>query len=170
MYTTTSPTAHPAANQRGSAIASLLFILAAAGIFYGLAAHHLVMTRDGLQVYPKRYLTIEDTYVDMRRMEVAELVDHEEVVKAMVDHGHLRYVPGGELVQRMARAGYTMSQVVQQLDRDYRVSDSAREVGRIAQERYQQLDQRYDLQGKAEQAGDKLKEGANRLHQWLERQ
>jgi hypothetical protein len=158
------------ADEKGGVALSVLTLLVVGGVLVFVAGHHLVMTDRGLRVYPKEELAINDSYVDIRAMPISELRHHEKVIRVMARQGDLREVPGGEVIEKMTQTGTVLAEAMQQIDRNYHVSGSAREIGRIAQEKYQKLDERYDVQGKAAKANEKVRNGARGIHEWLEKQ
>lgn len=164
------PIISAAENERGGAAVMLLAILLVLGLSYFAAGNHFVMTEGGMKTYKKEYLTFKDTYVDMRQVGLGDLAGHEPVVKVMVKEGDMALVPGGNALQRMINGGASLSRSIRQIDREFRISDSARQIGRISEEKYRQFDERYDIGGKASAANEKLKEGAKKFNDWLEKQ
>ncbi len=63
-----------------------------------------------------------------------------------------------ELVETSAEVVDTINQI----DEDYKVTDSLNEIGRISQEKYKELDQKYDIKGKAETAEKKIRDTAKK--------
>ena len=55
-------------------------------------------------------------------------------------------------------------------DKEYQLSASAQQIMRISSEKYRELDKQYDISGKAKAAEKTLKEGTNKLNEWLEKQ
>ncbi len=156
--------------ETGSGTVGFLFILAvAAGLCYFAAAHHFIMTNGGMKVYPKKALTLQDTYLDMNGMSVAELHFHEDAVTSMILQGDVQYLPGGDIIVGMVKAGRSMSDAIHRFDSDFQVIDSAREAARITGNKYQALESKYHLNEKAEAAQQKMKEGAGKLNAWLKK-
>lgn len=71
---------------------------------YLVLAHHFVLTSGGLKVYRKGQLTLQDTYVDTTRMSFLELPSHIPLVRTMILHGDIQYLPGGVTLQTFSRA------------------------------------------------------------------
>lgn len=71
---------------------------------YLILAHHFVMTSDGLKVYRKGKLTLQDTYVDATRMSFLELPNHIPLARTMILQGGLQYLPAGTEFQTLSRA------------------------------------------------------------------
>lgn len=148
----------------------ILLLAVAAGLFYYTAAHHFIMTNAGMKVFPKNTLTLQDSYLDVSRMSVTELRFHEDAVTSMIEQGDVQYLPGGDIIVGMVKAGRSMSDAIQRIDADFQVTDSAREAARISREKYEALDGRYQLGEKANAAQKKFKEGAGKLNDWLKEQ
>jgi len=149
----------------GFAVLLGVVVIAAAACFAG--SYHIVNTSGGLKVYPKASLGFNDTYVRMNGLSISELRHHTGLVGVMSHHGDLRYVPGGRAIERAARAGYEVSEAINRLDNDYRVTSSLHEAGRIGAEKYRALDEKYHLDEKAVAASEAMKRKAQQINTWL---
>ena len=158
-------------NEKGGVFTGLLIMIALIGgaVFYA-AGHHFVMTSAGLKIYQKEALTLKNTYVDMQQVSGRDLGRHKDVIGVMASRGDLEYVPGGNTVERLMSAGKSVAESVERIDREYNVSSSAREVARIGREKYEQANEKYKIDEKVENARENMKEGANRLNNWLKNQ
>lgn len=154
----------------GGTVMIFILLIIATGLFYFVAAHHFIMTSEGMKMYPKTSLTLHDSYLDMTQMKLTELRHHEETVNCMIHHGDTQYLPGGEIIVAMTRAGKSMSQAIQRIDSDFHLSDSAHQAARISHNTYNTLENRYNLNEKAQKTRQKLKQNAEKLNTWLKNQ
>ncbi len=157
-------------NQRGGMGVGLLVVILLAASGYIYASQHFVLTDNGLKIYPKQTLSFTDSYVDMSKMSISDLPKHQEMVMAMHRQGDLRYVPGGRAIEKMQRAGYSISRSINIVDKKYKISSSAKQLSRIGREKYSELNDKYDIEGKASTANEKVKKGAEKFNEWLKKQ
>ncbi|NQT94096.1 MAG: hypothetical protein HQ559_15145 [Lentisphaerae bacterium] len=69
-------------------IALVIVALLAAGAAYWLASHHVVQGDDGVMVLDKRFLTFEDTRVDIRGWGIRDFDEHMHIRRALVAEGY----------------------------------------------------------------------------------
>ena len=82
------------------AILPIMAALVLGSLSYWSASHHVVKTDKGVVVLAKRFLTFEDTGVDVRRWTSADFDAHPELKRAMIDQGYrdmLMELRAGEL-------------------------------------------------------------------------
>lgn len=162
---------NPVQNQQGSsAVVGLAMLAAVSAITYFGATNHCVMTDQGMKLYPKKQLTFTDSYVDMRHMSVADIYQHRELVAVMGSKGDLHLIPGGRTVQRMNQAAVSVARSATHIDKQYQISNSAKQINRVTRKKYSELDRQYDLKGKATKANEHIKDGARKFNQWLKKQ
>ena len=155
---------------KGSGALWLIIIIGIGIAIYFGGSYHFVNTRGGIKVYQKSSFTFEDTYVDMESMSFRELRYHKDVLWVMANHGDLEYVPGGETLIKVVRAGYSLMETVNKFDNEYNISSSIQEAGRITKEKYDELDDKYDISDKVDQAKDYVKDISNQFNKWLKDQ
>lgn len=155
---------------KGLVITLVLLIVFGSGI-YVAGKYHFVNTRDGIKVYHKDNFTFAETYVDMKNMSFIELRNHLSVVKVMANAGDLRYIPGGQTLEKIGKVGIAVTEAVTKFDDEYHVSSSLKEIERIGLNKYRSLDEKYDITNKAEKASEiiteKTKGAAEKLNNWL---
>ncbi|MFH1324367.1 MAG: hypothetical protein ABIH64_03910 [Nanoarchaeota archaeon] len=154
-------------HRSGSWIPFFVILIFLCGFLYFALACHIVSTSAGIKIYPKRELTLKDTYVDMTRLSFIDLRRHTSVVSVMAEHNDLEYVPGGTSLLKFKQAGRNVTDAVNRFDNEYQISNSAKEIGRISRRKYEELDERYDIEGKTERAREAVKGGARRFNEWL---
>jgi hypothetical protein len=140
------------------------------GIFY-FGNHHIVNTKNGIKIYPKKEFSLSESYVDMRNVSVFGLKQHKDVVVAMAANNDLESLPGGTVITatKMAASvtGKVINDTVKRIDDEYKVSSSAKEVSRISKNKVNQLDDKYEISEKAAEANQKMKNAANRFNKWI---
>lgn len=157
-------------SSKGGGALWLIIVIGIGIAIYFAGSYHFVNTRGGIKVYPKSNFTFEDTYVDMQSMSFRELRYHKDVLWVMANNGDLEYVPGGETLIKVVRAGYSLMETVNEFDNEYNISSSIQEAGRITKEKYDELDDKYDISDKVDQAKDYVKDISNQFNKWLKDQ
>jgi len=66
----------------------VIVAILAGGAAYWLASHHVVQGDDGIMVLKKRFLTFEDTCVDIRGWEIGDFDEHMHIRRALVAEGY----------------------------------------------------------------------------------
>lgn len=132
--------------------------------------HHFVNTRAGVKVYEKSSFTFDDTFVDMTEMSILELPAHMGVVMAMANDGDIEYVPGGESLIVIGKAGKRVVDVLRRFNDEYQLSDSVAKIERIGEEQYEILNEKYDISAKSEKAQKAVRAGAKRIGEWWKAQ
>lgn len=69
-------------------IVLVILVILAGGAAYWLASHHVVRGDDGVMVLKKRFLTFEDTRVDIRGWEIRDFDRHMNIRRALVAEGY----------------------------------------------------------------------------------
>lgn len=148
----------------------IIVLLSIAGICYFGATHYTVNTSDGIKFYSKGDISFNDVYIDMTTMNFLDLRHHLKLVSVMASHNDLKYVPGGENLLKLQKAGRDICSAISAFDNELQLSNSLREVTRIGTEKYNELNEKYDLEKKAKDAAEYLKDKANKLNKWLKKQ
>ena len=71
-----------------------VLVLVGAGLMYYALSHHIVKTRKGTVVVPKRSLDVSDTYVNVIEWKAKDFADHPVLTRALIEHGHQDVVVG----------------------------------------------------------------------------
>ena len=70
------------------AMALLIVVVVLGGLAYGAASRHFVKTDKGAIVLVKRFLTVADTFVDVRAWSSDDFDAHPELKRALVEQGY----------------------------------------------------------------------------------
>ncbi len=143
----------------------VITLLVFVGVIVGAGFFHIVVGANGLRLVPKAEFGYQGTLVDLRSSTDVREVSS-EVLWQVARTGGLDGLLTPEVAATIERVGVA----VRGLDERYRLSDSAVQVGRIAQEKYDALDQRYDVSGKARAVENRAQQAFEQANQWLRRQ
>lgn len=70
-------------------VAAVLLVLSIGGFgAYWLAGHHVVRAESGYLILKKRFLSFDDTYVDVRKWTSADYDRHPQLKRALVNQGY----------------------------------------------------------------------------------
>ncbi len=144
-----------------------LFLTVILGAGYGILNYHFVKTSSGIKIYEKKTLSLNDTYVDMTTMSFVDLRKHTSLVEKMTSQGDVEYIPGGESLKTFMENGQEVLDVIKKYDNEYELTNSLEQIRKIGTERYNQLDKEYDISNKTRAIGEKMKEEADKLNEWL---
>lgn len=69
-------------------ITAVVVVACAFGLAYWALGHHVVQTANGTMVLEKRFLTLDDTLVDVRRWSSKDFDEHVQLKRAMITQGY----------------------------------------------------------------------------------
>lgn len=158
-------------NQKGGLTTGICFFLAlilliCGGVFY-TGSHHFVKTRDGIKIYPKKKFSFEEPYVDMENMKFRDLRNHKQIVSAMIAHKDIEFLPGGESLTVLSKAGKSVTDAIKKFDHEFQLKNSLKNISRIAKEKLENFDAKYEISKKVDATNTKIKDIAKQLNDWL---
>ena len=128
------------ASKRGGLLLPVLLLILVAGLIGGALKIHLVRTSEGHKLYVKKQPTLTDTWVDVTTWKAANLREHPDLVETMIKAGDARLLPGGPVLTRLYLLGNDINKALAGFEREM-------------------------------QSGvEKLKQEADKLNQWLQKQ
>ncbi len=121
------------------------------GLFVGLALLlvapaflHVFNTHDGKKKKKKQQISLKDTWLDLTTLSMAELRDHGDVVKLLLQKGDERYLPGGPVLRSLYDLGLDMQEALEKLDGEIKVRESLGELKKLGSTKVEELRRKAD--------------------------
>ena len=135
-------------------------------LIYFFGSYHFVNIMEGevfiLKAYPKKSFTLENTIIDENNVDTLDLSYQLDLILIIADKYDLEYVPGseGKIPIELVKIAYDFLGAVNELDNEYKITDSFREIKRILEEKFNKIDKTIPDE-------DYIKDIANDFNDWL---